>query len=62
MSEKMTASAAREMAGDMRDWQADAEGRVKEAEKVLQRARADVEMWRKCAVGMDELAEGLPVG
>ena len=34
MSEKMTASAAREMAGDMRDWQADAEGRVKEAEKV----------------------------
>ena len=57
MSEKMTASEAQEMAGDMRVWQADAEGRVKEAEKVLQQARAAVEMWRKGAVGMDEIAD-----
>ena len=58
MSDKiMTASEVRKMAGDMRGWQANAEGRVKEAEKVMQQARADVEMWRKAAVEMDEIAD-----
>ena len=56
MGKKMTANEARGMAKDMRVWQANAEVRVKKAEEVLKRARADVEMWRKGAASMDELA------
>ena len=59
VSRKLTATEAREMAGHMRGWAMSAERRVEEAEGKLQRARADLEMWRKGAEGMDALADGL---
>ncbi len=57
MGERLSARRLRRMADNARHWEADAKERVTKAEAALERAQADVGMWRKCAADFDALAD-----